>query len=358
MTRKGNAMTRIRVHTSVPYDVEIGAGASASAPTFVREALRDARRVALVADSNVDRLHAAAISEGFAAAGLEVLKFVFPAGERSKTLSTYGDTVDFLAKGRLDRTDLVVALGGGVTGDMAGFAAATYKRGIAFVQIPTSLLAMVDSSVGGKTGVDLPVGKNLVGAFHQPRAVFCDTSFLSTLPDEWRMDGMGEVLKYAVLGDGALFSRLEDAPLERIGEREIAECVGMKRDIVEKDEKEDGARKLLNLGHTFAHAIEMLSGYSVSHGRAVATGIAMIARAAMNMGALPRPEQERIESLALAMGYGVRTDFSPAEIAGVILADKKVSGDHIDLVVPHGVGRCLVESVPLAELGKVVDSAV
>lgn len=356
--QKGDAMTRIRVHTSVPYDVEIGADTSASAPMFVRETLRNARRVALVTDSNVDRLHATAISAGFAASGFEVLKFVFPAGEQSKTLSTYGDMMDFLARGRFDRTDLIVALGGGVTGDMAGFAAATYKRGIAFIQIPTSLLAMVDSSVGGKTGVDLSVGKNLVGAFHQPRAVFCDTSFLGTLPDEWRMDGMGEVLKYAVLGDGVLFSKLEGVPLEKIGEREIAECVGMKRDIVEKDEKEGGVRKLLNLGHTFAHAIEMLSGYSVSHGRAVATGIAMIARAAMNMGALPRSEQERIELLALSMGYDVRTVFSPAEISEVILADKKVFGDHIDLVVPHGIGKCFVESVPLAELGKVVENAV
>lgn len=351
-------MTHVRVHTSIPYDVEIGAGTSASAPMFVREALRNARRIALITDSNVDRLHAATVSEGFAAAGFEVLKFVFPAGEQSKTLSTYGDMMNFLARGRLDRADLVVALGGGVTGDMAGFAAATYKRGIAFIQIPTSLLAMVDSSVGGKTGVDLPAGKNLVGAFHQPRAVFCDLSFLATLPDEWRMDGMGEVLKYAVLGDGTLFSRLEDAPMEKIGEREIAECVGMKRDIVEKDEREGGVRKLLNLGHTFAHAIEMLSGYSISHGRAVATGIAMIARAAMNMGALHRHEQERIESLALSMGYDVRTDFSAKEIAEVILSDKKVFGDHIDLVVPHGIGKCFVESVPLAELGKVVENAV
>lgn len=351
-------MTRIRVHASVPYDVEIGAGSSASAPMFVRETLHNARRIALVTDSNVDRLHAATVSAGFVATGLEVLKFVFPAGERSKTLSTYGDMMDFLARGRLDRTDLVVALGGGVTGDMAGFAAATYKRGIAFVQIPTSLLAMVDSSVGGKTGVDLSAGKNLVGAFHQPRAVFCDTSFLGTLPDEWWIDGMGEVLKYAVLGDGSLFAKLEGAPLEKIGEREIAECVGMKRDVVEKDEREGGARKLLNLGHTFAHAIEMLSGYSISHGRAVATGIAMIARAAMNMGALHRPEQERIESLALSMGYDVRTDFPAKEIAEVILSDKKVFGDHIDLVVPHGIGKCFEGSVPLAELGKVVDSAV
>lgn len=350
-------MTRIRVQTSTPYDVEIGDGSAVSAPAFVRETLRNVRKVALVVDSNIDHLHASAVVSGFSEAGYDVSKFVFQAGERSKTLATYGELINFLATRRLDRSDLVVALGGGVTGDIAGFAAATYKRGIAFIQIPTSLLAMVDSSVGGKTGVDLPSGKNLVGAFHQPRAVFCDTAFLGTLPSEWIVDGMGEVLKYAVLGNGGLFSKLEAAPLAKIGEREIAECVGMKRDIVVEDEKEGGVRKLLNLGHTFAHAIEMLSGYSVSHGCAVATGVAMIARAAMKAGAIPRQEYERIESLATSMGYATRVEFTPKEIAEAVLADKKVFGDHIDLVVPHGIGKCFVESVPLSKIGKVAEDA-
>lgn len=351
-------MTSIRVRASAPYDVTIGPGASRSAPEFVRGTLRGVRRVAVVSDSNVDRLHSAAVCEGFAAAGLGTERFVFPAGERSKTLATYGELMGFLAARRLDRADAVVALGGGVAGDLAGFAAATYRRGVALVQIPTSLLAMVDSSVGGKTGVDLPCGKNLVGAFHQPAAVFCDTDFLSTLPDEWRVDGMGEVLKYAVLGDGGLFSALEGDPLAAAGERVIAECVGIKRRMVEEDERERGARKLLNLGHTFAHAIETLSGYSVSHGRAVATGVAMAARLAMRTGALPRAEQERVEALALAMGYEVRAPFPPGEIAAAALADKKVFGDRIDLVVPHGIGRCRVESVLLSVLGKVVERAM
>ena len=351
-------MTQIRVQTAVAYDVIIGEGVSSAAPQFVREALGRARKVAVVTDSNVGPLYADVIARGFAAAGLDPSAFNFPAGERSKNLETYGKLLDFLAERRLDRSDVVVALGGGVTGDLAGFAAATYKRGVAFVQVPTSLLAMVDSSVGGKTGVDLPAGKNLVGAFHQPRAVFCDTRFLSSLPDAWRMDGMGEVLKYAILGDADLFARLERMPIEPIGEHEIAGCVAMKRDVVERDEREGGMRKLLNLGHTFAHAIEKLSGYEVSHGRAVATGIAMVARAAAKRGMLPAADCARIEALVLAMGYAARTEFGAADLAAAVLDDKKVSGDAIDLVLPRAIGRCSVERTPLADIGKVAEDAL
>ena len=350
-------MTQIKVQTAEAYDVSIGEGVASAAPQFVREALGRARKAALVTDSNVGPLYAERIAGALSAAGLDAPVFTFPAGERSKNLATYGEMLDFLAAHRLDRTDVVVALGGGVAGDMAGFAAATFKRGVAFVQIPTSLLAMVDSSVGGKTGVDLAAGKNLVGAFHQPRAVFCDTLFLRTLPDAWRMDGMGEVLKYAILGDAELFARLERMPFEPIGEREIAGCISMKRDVVERDEREGGMRKLLNLGHTFAHAIEKLSGYKVSHGRAVATGIAMVARVAAKRGMLPAADCSRIEALVSAMGYDARTEFGAADLAAAVLDDKKVSGDAIDLVLPRAIGRCSVERTPLAEIGKVAEDA-
>ncbi len=350
-------MTRIRVGTAVPYDVIVGDGVSAAAPAFVRETLGKPRKVALVTDTNVDALHGDAVAGGFAEAGFEVSRFVFPAGERSKTLSTYASLMDFLAAHRLDRSDVLAALGGGVVGDMAGFAAATYMRGIDFVQIPTSLLAMVDSSVGGKTGVDIAAGKNLVGAFHQPRAVFCDMRFLATLPDGWRMDGMGEVLKYAVLGDEPLFAKLEADPHEKIGEMEIAACIDMKRNVVERDEREGGIRKLLNLGHTFAHVIEKLSGYSVSHGRAVATGIAMISRYAAKSGQLAQTDAMRIEALVAAMGYVSHPDFSPADLAEAALGDKKVSGEHLDLVVPQAIGRCVVKRIPLADMRKVAEDA-
>ena len=351
-------MTNIRINASTVYDVSVGAGASDRAADFIRSALRRAKKVAVVTDSNVDALHSGPVVAQLAAAGLEVGKFSFPAGESSKNLSTYAQLIDFLAAKRFDRTDITLALGGGVAGDLAGFAAATYKRGIDFVQMPTSLLAMVDSSVGGKTGVDIAAGKNLAGAFHQPRAVFCDLRFLETLPDEWRMDGMGEVLKYAILGDAGLFGLLERNPLSPIGESEIAACIGMKRDIVEEDEKESGVRKLLNLGHTFAHAIELLSGYGVSHGRAVATGLAMAARAAANCGVLHAGACGRIEALVSAMGYETHARFAAADIAGAILGDKKVEGDSIDIVLPQSIGSCAVRRMPLSGIGKVVEDAV
>ncbi len=350
-------MTRIHVQTAAPYEVTVGDGASAQLAAFVAGELRRARKAVVVADSNVAPLHSAAVRSSLSSAGLDVYDFVFPAGERSKNLATYGAVLDFLAANHFDRTDFAVALGGGVTGDLTGFAAATYKRGMAFIQLPTSLLAMVDSSVGGKTGVDLSAGKNLVGAFHQPCAVFCDMAFLSTLPEVWRMDGMGEVLKYAVLGDANLFSKLEKAPLSPIGECAIAGCIGMKRDIVEKDEREGGVRKLLNLGHTFAHAIELLSGYAVSHGRAVATGLAMSSRAAAKMGVLSAADCVRIESLVSAMGYEAHVRFSVDGMADAMLSDKKVSGDAIDLVLPQEIGRCFVRRTPLSDIGKVVSDA-
>ena len=351
-------MTNIRINASTGYDVSVGAGAAAGAADFICAALRRAKKVAVVTDSNVDALHSGPVVAQLASAGLKVEKFAFPAGESSKNLSTYAQLIDFLAAKRFDRTDIALALGGGVTGDLTGFAAATYKRGIDFVQMPTSLLAMVDSSVGGKTGVDISAGKNLVGAFHQPRAVFCDLRFLETLPDEWRMDGMGEVLKYAVLGDANLFGRLEEKPLDPIGEREIAACIGMKRDIVEEDEKESGVRKLLNLGHTFAHAIELLSGYGISHGRAVATGLAMAARAAAKCEVLHANACERIESLVSAMGYEAHARFAAVDIAEAILGDKKVEGDSIDIVLPQSIGSCAVRRMPLSEIGKVVEDAI
>ena len=351
-------MTNIRVKASLTYDVTVGSGVSKLAAKFIRSTLRKVEKIAIVTDSNVDALHAGEIVSMLEAEKFRVEKFVFPAGEASKNLSTYASLIDFLAANRLDRTDLVLALGGGVTGDLAGFAAATYKRAIGFVQMPTTLLAMVDSSVGGKTGVDISAGKNLVGAFHQPNAVFCDLDRLATLPDEWRMDGMGEVLKYAVLGDAELFARLEADPLGSIAEKEIAACIDMKRRVVEADEREGGMRKLLNLGHTFAHAIELLSGYGISHGRAVATGIAMAARTARNFALIDDSASSRIESLVSGMGYETRTGFSAADISKAILGDKKVQGDSVDMILPVSVGCCIAKKVALADLPKVVEDAL
>lgn len=338
-------MTRIKVDTASPYEVIVGDGAVASAADFVSANFPGTKSIALVSDSNVEPLHGGAVAAILESAGRRVERIVFPAGEKSKTLETYGELLDALASLRFSRSDLIVALGGGVTGDLAGFAAATYMRGIDFIQVPTSLLAMVDSSVGGKTGVDLPAGKNLAGAFHQPKAVFCDTGFLRTLPEERRIDGMGEVLKYAVLGDAELFAALERSPLAPMDEASIARCIGMKRDIVSLDEREGGPRKLLNLGHTFAHAIETLSGYSVSHGRAVAAGVVMAAKASSNAGMMSRSDAARIEALAAAMGFETSYPYALADMREAMLADKKAAAGAVDFVLPLEIGKCTVKNV-------------
>lgn len=348
---------KIHVATGVAYDVFVRAGVVAETAKFVKENFPKAAKVAVVVDSNVDRLHGDRVVRLLEDGGLRVERIVFPAGEQSKTLETYAELVRSLAALRFSRKDLVVALGGGVTGDMAGFAAATYMRKIDFVQVPTSLLAMVDSSVGGKTAVDIPEGKNLVGAFHQPRAVFCDPDFLGTLPESWRLDGMGEVVKYAILGDADLFARLEARPLEPIATDDIARCIEMKRDVVSRDEFETGERKTLNLGHTFAHAIEKLSGYTTTHGCAVATGLAMAARAAVKLGVLAAAEGARIAALVDAMGYETRSRYAPADLAQAMGGDKKAAGGSVDLILPVAVGRCVIRPTPLAELAELCREA-
>ena len=340
----------IHVGTGVAYDVSVGKGVVAGMPAFVRATFPKAAKIALVADSNVDRLHGDRTARLLEDAGLHVERIVFPAGEKSKTLETYAELVRSLATFRFSRKDVLVALGGGVTGDMAGFAAATYMRGIDFVQVPTTLLAMVDSSVGGKTAVDIPEGKNLVGAFHQPRAVFCDPEYLETLPEEWRIDGMGEVLKYAILWGPDLFARMEAKPLAPISTGDIARCIGMKRDVVSRDEFETGERKLLNLGHTFAHAIEKLSGFSVTHGCAVATGLVLAARAAVKLGLLDAATGGRIEALADAMGYETGVRYAAADMAKAMGGDKKAAAGSVDLILPVAIGKCVIRPTPLADL--------
>lgn len=341
---------RIHVSTGVAYDVIVGPGVVSQMAAFVRETFPKASKVAVVADSNVDRLHGDRVVRLLEDGGLQVERIVFPAGEKSKTIETYAELLRSLAALRFSRKDILVALGGGVTGDMAGFAAATYMRGIDFIQVPTSLLAMVDSSVGGKTAVDLPEGKNLVGAFHQPRAVFCDPDFLSTLPESWRLDGMGEVVKYAILGDANLFSRLEANPREPIATADIARCIEMKRDVVSRDEFESGERKMLNLGHTFAHAIEKLSGFSTTHGCAVSTGIAYAARAALKLGVLDEASCRRIERLVAAMGYETEVDYPANEMAASMGGDKKAAGGMVDLILPTAVGTSVIRPTKLADL--------
>ena len=342
-------MSVIHVAASRSYDVVIERGAlDRSGETLSR--LSAPCAAAVISDTNVAPLYGDRVRASLEAAGFRTVSFVFPAGERHKTLAGYGEILGFLAENRLGRGDLVAALGGGVTGDMAGFAAATYMRGIRYVQLPTTLLAAVDSSVGGKTAVDLPAGKNLVGAFWQPSAVLCDPDTLSTLPEEVWRDGCGEVVKYALLGGGPLLEMLRSGSLKDDPEPVIAACVAMKRDIVAEDEFETGRRKLLNLGHTFGHAVEKCSGFTVSHGCAVAIGMAVMTRAAVKRGFCG--EETLAELLALLGRYGLpsETDLSAEALCEAALSDKKLSGGRIDLIVPEAFGRCRIVPADASEL--------
>ncbi|MBQ7827561.1 MAG: 3-dehydroquinate synthase, partial [Clostridia bacterium] len=299
-------MTTVQVKASTSYEVRIGKGLLPSAGEMILP-LFAGRKLCLVTDSTVEKLYADTVTKSLTDAGFEVCRFVFPAGEESKCMATYAALQEFLAEHRLSRKDGIVALGGGVTGDLAGFAAATYLRGIDFVQIPTTLLAAVDSSVGGKTGIDLAAGKNLCGAFHQPRLVICDIDTLTTLKYADYIGGMAEVIKYGVIRDGDLFRLLEDRVSdmfkahkgEDVGAMEllehvIATCVGIKRDVVGADEFEGGLRAILNFGHTAAHSIENISGYKIPHGYAVGTGMMIASVYACKIGLLPVADYNRI----------------------------------------------------------------
>ncbi len=341
-------MRTIHVTASREYDVCVGPGLLRECGERIA-AVCGTGAAAVVTDSTVAPLYADTACASLERAGFAVSRFVFPAGEASKTLKTYADILRFLAENRLTRADLLVALGGGVTGDMAGFAAATYLRGIRFVQLPTTLLAAVDSSVGGKTAVDLPAGKNMAGAFHQPSLVLCDTDTFSTLPGDVFRDGCAEIVKTGVLAGEELFSLLERGALADRPEEIVARCVEYKRSVVAEDEFDTGKRRLLNLGHTAGHAAELCSGYGVSHGKAVAMGLAAMARACAARGLCPAETAERILALLEKAGLPTALPYGARELAAAAMSDKKREGDRLPLVVIQGIGRCRVETIPGAE---------
>ena len=344
-------MKTISVAASVNYDVKIG---SHLLPTLGAEvtALCKADKACIVSDTNVWPLYGETVEESLRSAGITPVHFVFPAGEESKNGSTYLSLLNYLAENGLTRSDCLVALGGGVVGDMTGFAAATYLRGVAYVQVPTSLLAAVDSSVGGKTAIDLPAGKNLCGAFYQPALVLCDTDTLNTLPEEIFRDGCAEVIKYGVLYDPQLFAYLMDAGVNFDREAVIARCVEWKRDVVAEDEFDTGARMKLNLGHTVGHGIEKASHFAVSHGRAVAMGMAIVARAC------GCPDADRIIACLTRFGLPVTTEFSAEEISRHALSDKKRSGGTVKLILPKTIGDCAIVPTPVTELRSFIEKGL
>ena len=337
------------VHASRSYEIRIGRGLLQGAGEQIR-AVTDAKKVMLVSDDAVWPLYGGAVRRSLETAGLTVCSFVFPHGESSKCACTYLELLDALCAQQLTRKDAIAALGGGVAGDLAGFAASTYLRGIGFIQIPTTLLAMVDSSVGGKTAIDLPAGKNLAGTFYQPWLVLCDPDCLTTLPEDIFRDGCAEVIKYAVLGNAPFFDDLRAGSAHAQLEHIIETCVTMKRDIVAQDEFDRGQRQLLNLGHTFGHGIEACSGFAVSHGSAVAIGMAMIVRSAAQLDLCTAGTRDAV--LALLRQYGLPVDcaYPVEQMLGTILHDKKASGGSINLIVPTAIGSCEIRKTPASEI--------
>ena len=336
-------MRTVKVNASTPYEVVIGAGASARIGDYLIELGRKGK-VMIVTDSHVAPLYAEGVADELVYRGFEPSIYTFDAGEESKNLKVYGEILSFLAEEGFSRTDTVLALGGGVTGDMAGFAAATYMRGITFINMPTTLLAAIDSSVGGKTAVDLPQGKNLVGAFYQPSLVLFDTDFIKTLPYDEIRNGLGEGVKYAVLEGGEIFDLLSEGLTSENLEDFICLCVDAKRRIVEADEKEGGTRKLLNLGHTVAHAVETLTEFIVPHGVAVAYGVRVMARLACQRGELSEEEFYKIEEILLTNDLAL--ELNPIEeLIPYFIADKKRAGDTLTLVTIAGIGDCRLTEI-------------
>ena len=342
-------MRTIRISASRAYDVCIGRGLIGELGARAAQVLRG-RSVLVVSDSNVAPLYLKSAVDSLKAAGFAVGSFVFPAGEASKNGQTYLTLLNILAEKKLTRSDAVVALGGGVVGDLTGFAAATYLRGIDYIQIPTTLLACVDSSVGGKTAIDLSAGKNLAGAFYQPKLVLCDLDALDTLPPTVFADGCAEVIKYGMLGSAELLDKLTECHAREQLEYVVAKCVEMKRDVVESDEFDTGRRQLLNLGHTFAHAIEAHSDYAIPHGRAVAMGMRVITRAAVEKGFCPAECLTALEGLLQAHDLPIRTDCSAETLAEHALSDKKRKGGKLTLVVPVKYGESDLHTVDVSEL--------
>ncbi|MDO5113932.1 MAG: 3-dehydroquinate synthase [Planctomycetia bacterium] len=399
-------MMKIRVAASKPYDVLMSPGLLAAAGTHIKYALGlkgdpttgkiENRRICIVTDSTVEPLYAMenqGLWASLATTGFAVCKYVFPGGERHKTMAAVEGLLDFLTSHNFSRSDLLLALGGGITGDVTGFAAAVYLRGIDYIQVPTSLLAVVDSSVGGKTGVNLKAGKNLAGAFWQPSLVLFDPDVLATLSDELKLDGIAEAIKAGLIAEPRIIDAVENelaagaqgvgygkpgagaspqsvgAEAQGIaggnanssGQQRIpadtnfltalaASAVEVKRRIVEEDERDEGRRQLLNFGHTIAHAIERCSDYSISHGHAVAMGMAIVATAADRLGLTEEPCGPKIIGLLKRFGFPLDCPYSPAQLAEAALQDKKICEDRITLVVPVAIGMCILKTIPVSQL--------
>lgn len=342
-------MVTIHINASKEYDVMVGSGLLCSLGQEAAS-VTTGRTAVIISDSNVWSVYGKTASDSLEKAGFSVHSWIFHPGETGKSSENYLNLLSFLVQKQITRSDCLIALGGGVAGDLTGFAAGTYLRGIAYIQVPTSLLAMVDSSVGGKTAINLPTGKNLVGVFHQPRLVLCDTNTLTTLSNREFISGCAEIIKYGVLYDEALFTHIEKSLLDFDRCTVISRCIELKRDAVAADEFDVGIRQMLNLGHTLGHSIEKLTNYQLTHGEAVSIGMSMICRSAAAHGQLGAEDRDRIIALLEHFGLPTATDLPINAIIHQAMNDKKRQGERITLVIPATIGCGKLEEMPILQL--------
>ena len=351
-------MKTVQITASGSYQVHIGSGVLQQLHRFLPSVTKAAKAV-IISDSNVFPLYGKVVSEQLHLAGIQCCEsFVFPAGEESKTGATYLKLLNHLATNQITRTDCLIALGGGVTGDLTGFAAATYLRGIDYIQVPASLLAAVDSSVGGKTAIDLDAGKNLAGAFYQPKLVVCDTNTLSSLPQQIFLDGCAEVIKYGVLYDPAFFDTLLQSGPNFNRENVIARCIELKRDVVAADEFDRGDRQRLNLGHTLGHSIEAASQFSISHGQAVAIGMSMVAKAGTAIGITEEGVYTQICNILDRFSLPRNCPFDATTIFNRTLSDKKRSAGSVNLIIPETIGKCVIVPIAIENLYSFIEKGL
>lgn len=347
-------MKKFLLSTGNPYEVIIGRDLLDQAGAYIKTCLPLPRKLCVITDSNVNTLYAQRVLDALKAQGYVTSKIVFPAGEHAKNLTTYLNIMEALADEGFTRSDGLIALGGGVVGDLVGFAAATYLRGIAYVQIPTTYMAAVDSAVGGKTSINLQNGKNLAGAIWQPSLVLCDYGTFDTIPAEKRMDGLAEAVKSAVVSDGRLLDHIKAGDYEYVIER----CISIKKSFVEADERDYGLRQILGFGHTVGHGLEKLSAYTIPHGQAVAAGMVVEARAAYQMGLTQNDLSVELSEILTELGFDLHIKYSADEIYHFALMDKKISGDQITMIIPDTIGKCRLQKISLSDLRRFIETGL
>lgn len=351
-------MRIVEVKTGTPYQVRIQRGLIDRVGEELLALLGKTCKAAILTDETVNALYGDRVAASLQNSGFAVIRYAIDPGEEHKTLADWQGMLEFMAQQQLTRSDCVVALGGGIPGDMAGFAAACYLRGVMFIQVPTTLLAMVDSSVGGKTGVNLASGKNQLGAFYQPRMVLCDPDVLTTLPPETLADGVSESIKYGMLGENEVLDWFEHGDWTAHTEELIQRCITAKAAVVEADERDTGCRQLLNLGHTLGHAIEKNSEYQVTHGHAVAIGMALAAKLAHQLGLCDEQTVTRLVATLERNHLPTNTIYTAAQLTDAALSDKKRTGGTLTLVLPTGIGHCQLHPVEVSQLENLIALAV